>query len=93
MEQQIKNYTRIASKANDKGVREMTKSLIDHIATNHPNYISEAGTLESSFTDHYLVYVRRKINFRFRLNKKVKFVETKAYRNMIKNFSWPICRQ
>ena len=36
LEQQIKNYTRIASKTNDKEVGEMTKSLIDHIATNRP---------------------------------------------------------
>ena len=84
--QQIKNYTRIASKANDKGVKEMTKSLIDHIAINRPNYISEAGTVETSF-DYYLVYARRKINCRFRVNKKVKFVETRRLLQYGKNFS------
>ena len=39
-------------------------------------YINEAGTLETSFTDHYLGHVRRKINFRLRLNKQFKYVET-----------------
>ena len=56
----------------------MTKSLIDHIATNRPNYISAAGTLETSFTDQYLVLVRRKMYFRLCLNKKVKFFEARS---------------
>ena len=77
-EQQIKNYTRIVPTTNDRGATETTKSLIDHIATNRPNYIIEAGTLETSFTDHYLVFARRKINARLHLNKKVSFVETRS---------------
>ena len=52
-EQQIKNYTRIAPTTNDHGATETTKSLIDHIATNRPDYIIEPGTLETSFTDHH----------------------------------------
>ena len=57
----------------------------DHVATNRPNYIIEAGTLETSFTDHYLVFARRKINARSRLNKKVSFVETRSLSNYDKN--------
>ena len=52
--------------------------FIDHIATNRPNCIIEAGTLETSFTDYYLVHIWKKINSRFCLSKKFSFVETKS---------------
>ena len=50
-EQQLRSHTRIAPTRNDLGGTETTKSLIDHIATNRRNYIIEAGTLETSFSD------------------------------------------
>ena len=85
-EQQIKNYTRIVPTTNDRGTTETTNSLTDHIATNRLNYIIEAGTLETSFTDHYLVFARRKINARLHLDKKVSFVETRSLSSYDKNF-------
>ena len=84
-EQHIKHYTRIAPRTNDLGATETTKSLIDHIATNRPNSIIEAGTLETTFTDHYLVFARRKINARSWLKKKVSFVKTGDLSNYEEN--------
>ena len=55
LEQQVKSYTRIASKTNGKRAMETTKGLIDHIATYLLNYITEAVTLETSFTDYHFV--------------------------------------
>ena len=42
---------------NDEGAVETTASLIDHITTKRSNCIIEAGTLETSFTDYYLVHI------------------------------------
>ena len=84
-EQQIKNYIRIAPTTNDLGATETMKCLIDHIATNRPNYVIEAGTLQTSFTDHYLAFARRKVNARSRLNKNVRFVETRSLSSYDKN--------
>ena len=58
---------------------------MDHFATNRHNYLIEAGTLETSFTDHYLVFARRKIDARSRLNEKVRFVETRTLLNYDKD--------
>ena len=60
---------------------ETSLNNIDQIATNHSNCAIEDGVLETTFADHHLVYVRRKINFRFCLSNKVKFVE-------MRNLSW-----
>ena len=58
-----------------EGAIETTTNIIDHIAANHPSFTIEDGVLETTFTDHHLVYVSRKINFRFCLSNKVKLVE------------------
>lgn len=45
-----------------RGAPHNYKNLIDHFATNHPNYILKASVLKSDIVDHYFIFGIRKIN-------------------------------
>ena len=79
-EQQINDYTRVAVIKKD-GIQHSSKSLIDHFATNCPNYILRANVLKLGMVDHYLISAVRKINAKRILDKQVKLVETHNLRN------------
>ena len=42
--------------------QQTSKTLIDHFATNRPNYILRANVLRLGMVDHYLIFAIRKIN-------------------------------
>ena len=79
-EQQIHDYTRVATQEKD-GIQHSSKTLIDHFATNSPNYILRANVLKLGMVDHYLIFAVRKINAKRILDKQVKLVETRSLRN------------
>ena len=84
-EQQIKEPTRVASVVDEDGSSRVTKTLIDHIATNRPSYILSAEVLKIGMTDHYLPFIQRKINAKRLLNKRTKFIETRSLANYQKD--------
>ena len=51
----IKEPTRIASNAS---------TLIDLIATNNPQNISDSGVIRASLSDHEMIYCIRKLNWK-----------------------------
>ena len=51
-----------------------TKTLIDQIATTHPNNIVDSGVLQLAISDHYLIYCVRK--FTGNLSKVPKVFES-----------------
>ena len=63
------------------GASHTSKTLIDHFATNRPNYILRASVLKLGMVDHYLIFAVRKINAKRLLDKQVKIVETRSLRN------------
>ena len=79
-EQQINEYTRVAPLEKD-GAPHTSKTLIDHFATNRPDYILRASVLKLGMVDHYLIFAVRKINGNRILDKQVKMVETRSLRN------------
>ena len=50
-EQQIEEYTRVITAEKD-GVPQISRTLIDHFATNRPNYILRANVLKLGMVDH-----------------------------------------
>ena len=70
-EQQINEYTRVAALEKD-GASHTYKTLIDHFATNCPNYILRASVLKLGMVDHYLIFAVRKLNAKRLLDKQVK---------------------
>ncbi len=80
LEQQIDEYTRVAT-VERNGALHISKSLIDHFATNRPDYILRSNVLKIGMTDHYLISAIRKINAKRLLGKQVKLVETRSLRN------------
>ena len=61
-EQQITEYTRVATYTNAQGEAKITKSLVDHFSTNRPNHISDCGVIKLGITDHYVIYGVRKLH-------------------------------
>ena len=53
--QQIRDYTRVASKTNEVGKKLITKSLIDHFAKNKDKYILKTEIIKLGMVDHYLI--------------------------------------
>ena len=84
-EQQIKEPTRVASVVNEDGSTRVTKTLIDHMATNHSSYILSAEVLKIGMTDHYLPFIQRRIDAKRLLNKRTKFIETRSLANYQKD--------
>jgi len=79
-EQLINEYTRVAAVEKD-GAPHTSNTLIDHFATNRPNYILRAKVLKLGMVDHYLIFAIRKINAKRLIDKQVKQVETRSLRN------------
>ena len=84
-EQQIKEYTRVASKINNEGKTIITKSLIDHFATNRVRHILKSEVIQIGMVDHYLIIGTRKINAWRILQKCQKTVETQMLKNYNKD--------
>ena len=76
-EQHIKEYTRVASKRNIEGTNIITKSLIDHFATNRERHILKSEVIKIGMVDHYLITGTRKINEWRTRQKCQKTVETR----------------
>ena len=55
------SYTRMGSKDNSKGKTQITQSLIEHFATNCPQFIHVVHVIKLCMTGHYLIYGIRKI--------------------------------
>ena len=60
--QQTRDYTRIASQINKDCITIVTKSLIDHLATNREKYILKTEIIKSGMVDHYLTIGTGKVN-------------------------------
>ena len=58
--QQIRDNTHVASKMNGNGKKVITKSLINHIATNREKCILKTEIIKSGTVDHYLIIGTRK---------------------------------
>ena len=52
-----------------------TATLIDHIATSHPENIPESGVLKIALSDHYAVYCIRKLMGSFKRQQKLSPLE------------------
>ena len=48
-----------------------TATLIDHVASTHPENIPESEVLKVAFSDHYAVYCIRKYMGTFKRNRKL----------------------
>ena len=54
-EQLITDYTRVATSVCSNGKTNTTRTVIDHLSTNRPNYISSSGVSKRSMSDHYMI--------------------------------------
>ena len=79
-EQQIEECTRVITAEKD-GLPHTSRTLIDHFATNRPNYFLRANVLKLGMVDHYLIFAVRKINAKQLINKQTKIVETRSLRS------------
>ena len=61
-EQQIKEYTSVGSKIKNEGKTVITKSLIDHLATNRVRHILKSEVIQIGMVDYYLIIGTRKMN-------------------------------
>ena len=86
-EQQIKEYTRVASNINNEGKTVITKNLIDYFATNRVRHILKSEVIQIGMVDNYLVIGTRKIYAWRLLQKCQKAVETR----MLKNYNKDEC--
>ena len=80
-EQQIKEFTRVASKRNSEGKTIITKSLINHFATNRERHILKSEVIKIGMVDRYLIIGARKINAWRTRQKCQKTVETRMLKN------------
>ena len=64
---------------------ETSSTLIDHIYSNIVNKISKSGVLDLSISDHKVIYLSRKINFKITENIKTQNKKLITYRSF-KNF-------
>lgn len=46
----------------DKVTRPATNTIIDHIYTTHPQFVLKSGVIEVGVSDHYPIFITRKIN-------------------------------
>ena len=53
---------RVATTRNGNDGTAISKSLIDHFATNKQKYMFNVDTMETGMVDHYMTYRIRKIN-------------------------------
>ena len=79
-EQLLNYYTRVAVMEKD-GAPHTSKTLVEHFATNRPNYIMSANVLKLRMVDHYLIFARRKINATRLIDKQINQVKTRSLRN------------
>ena len=77
--------TRVASKINNEGKTVITKSLIDHFATNRVRHILKSEVIQIGMVDHYLIIGTRKIIAWRILQKCQKTVETRMLKNYNKD--------
>ena len=64
-------------------IQNNSSSLIDHIITNQPNYISSSGVIISDISDHFITYIElNSKNF----NHKQKILESRNFskQNIVK---------
>ena len=66
---------------NKDGKTIVTKSLIDHFATNREKYIIKTDIIKSSMVDHYLIIGTRKVNARCILQRSEKIIEARPMNN------------
>ena len=60
-----------------------TATLIDHIASTHPENIPESGVLKVALSDHYAVYYTRKYMGTFKRQQKI--ITTRKMKNFNQN--------
>ena len=84
-EKQIKEFTRVASKRNSEGKTIITKSLINHFATNRERNILKSEVIKTGMVDHYLIMGTRKINAWRTRQKCQKTVETRMFKKYKKD--------
>lgn len=60
--QLIENFTRVS---------DSSSSIIDHIYVNKSENISNYGVLQCAVSDHQPIFVKRKLSFRSKTNKKL----------------------
>ena len=80
-EQSITDHTRASSTTSSSGETRTTKTLIDHVATNRPSYISLAGVIKVGITDHYMVCCIRKLNAKSKIRKLQNKAEYRSFKN------------
>ena len=80
-EQLITDYTRVATSVCSDGKTNTTRTLIDHLSTNRPNYISSSGVIKISMSDHYMIYGVRKLSGRCPVERKQIKTEFRCLRN------------
>ena len=64
-------------------IAQCSLSLFDHVLTNSPNRVSQAGVVDVSLSDDQLIYCTRKVT-RARFNKH-KYIETRSLKNNSKD--------
>ena len=80
-EQLITDHTRVFSTTSSSGETRTTKTIIDHVATNRPSYISLAGVIKVGITDHYMVSCIRKLNAKSKIRKLQNKAEYRSFKN------------
>ena len=80
-EQLITDYTRVATSVCSDGKTNTTRTLIDYLSTNRPNYISSSGVIKISMSDHYMIYGVRKLSSRCPVERKQIKTEFRCLRN------------
>ena len=66
-------------------VSDNSSSLLDHIYTNRLNNVSNYGVIETSFADHFITFIGRKINGNHSYEKKCRYL---IYYNDWKNINF-----
>ena len=79
--QLITDCTRVATSTGSNGKTNTTRTLIDHLSTNRPNYISSSGVIEISMSDHYMIYGVRQLSNRCQVERKQIQTEFRCLRN------------
>ena len=88
------NYTQVIDKPTR--VTQTTASLIDHIHTNNPNKICQAGVIETGLSDHFITYCTRKV-IRGQINKhntisirSMKNYNEDSFIEKLQNMDWAV---
>ena len=80
-EQLITDYRRLVTSICSNGKANTTRTLIDHLSTNRPYYISSSGVIKLSMSDHYMIYGVRKLRSRCQVERKQIKTEFRCLRN------------